>query len=364
MCTVTRAKGPDATPQPRQAAGGRYVGLVTEPASGAGSLTDAVQAGLAGAGLPDLTAGVRRLMTAYRSGEVPDSPVLASRSDAAAYAAYRMPATAAATASALRQVQASLPGWAPRSLVDLGAGTGGAAWAAVAELASLGRVTLLEQSADAVRLGKAILAESDAAALRSASWLRWQLAAADRPAASLPAADLATAAYVIGELTEQLQASLVDLAAAAAPVLLLVEPGTPAGHRRILAARTRLLAKGWLVVAPCPHETGCPLQAAGDWCHFGARLQRSAVHRNVKGADLPYEDEKFSYVAAVRPGAARPDRPDGRIVRRPQHRKGLVFFDLCLADGSSRREQVSRSTGEVYRRARKASWGDRWDPPE
>ncbi len=332
--------------------------------TGAGSLADAVQEGLAGAGVPGLTAGVRRLMAAYRSGEVPDSPVLASRADAAAYAAYRMPATAAASAAALRQMRASLPGWAPRSLLDFGAGTGGAAWAAVAELASIGQVTLLEQSADAVRLGQAILAESDADPLRSATWLRWRLGPGDRPATSLPGADLATAAYVLGELTDQQQASLADLAAAAAPAVLLVEPGTPAGHRRILDARTRLINAGWLVVAPCPHQLGCPLQAAGDWCHFGARLQRSAVHRQVKGADLSYEDEKFSYVAAVRPVNARPDRPEGRVVRRPQLRKGLVYFDLCLADGSSRREQVSKSMGEVYRRARKTSWGDRWDASE
>jgi ribosomal protein RSM22 (predicted rRNA methylase) len=334
---------------------------VTE--TGAGSLTDAVQAGLAGAGIPSLTAGVRRLMAAYRSGEAPAAPVLASRADAAAYAAYRMPATAAATAAAMRQVQAALPGWAPRSLLDFGAGTGGAAWAAVDELASIGRVRLLEQSADAIRLGQAILAESAAEPLRSATWQRWQLGPGDGPAAPAAGADLATAAYLLGELSDQQQASLVDLAAAAAPAVLLVEPGTPAGHRRILAARTQLMDAGWLVAAPCPHQLGCPLQTAGDWCHFGARLQRSAVHRQVKGAELSYEDEKFSYVAAVRPDFARPDRPEGRVVRRPQQRKGLVFFDLCLADGSSRREQVSKSMGEVYRRARRTSWGDRWDAP-
>ncbi len=324
----------------------------------AGSLPDAVQAGLDGAGIPGLTAGVRRLMAAYRSGEVPDSPVLASPADAAAYAAYRMPATAAATAAAVRQLRACLPGWAPRTLLDFGAGTGGAAWAAVAELASVERITLLEQSADAVRLGQAILAEADAEPLRSASWQRWQLVPGDRPAASLPDADLAIAAYVIGELTKGQQARLVDLAAAAAPAVLLVEPGTPAGHGRILTARTRLIDAGWLVAAPCPHQLGCPLQAAGDWCHFGARLQRSAVHRQVKGAEMSYEDEKFSYVAAVRPGFARPDRPEGRVVRRPQQRKGLVYFDVCAADGSIRRELVSKRQGEAYRRARKTSWGD------
>jgi ribosomal protein RSM22 (predicted rRNA methylase) len=366
---------------------------------------------MSGSGIPALTAGVQRLMTAYRSGEVPDGPVMATRADAAAYAAYRMPATAAATALALRETSRSLSGWAPASVLDLGAGTGGASWAAAEELASLRTVTLLEQSAEASRLGTAIFAASDSAALRGASWRSWQLprgagpgeaqgeaevpgsrpaqsetdlpgsrdarggsgpggAAGDRrgaglsaagPAvAALPAADLVISAYVLGELTAHQRVSLVRLAAAAGPAVLLVEPGTPAGHRRILSARQQLIEDGFLVAAPCPHQLDCPLHIEGDWCHFGVRLQRSAVHRQIKGAELSYEDEKFSYVAAIRPPLASPHLPAGRIVRRPQQRKGLVLLDLCGRDGASRRELVSKSKGEIYRVARKASWGDRF----
>ena len=40
----------------------------------AAHLAAAIQAGLSGAGIPSLTAGVQRLMAAYRSGEVPDAP--------------------------------------------------------------------------------------------------------------------------------------------------------------------------------------------------------------------------------------------------------------------------------------------------
>jgi ribosomal protein RSM22 (predicted rRNA methylase) len=377
---------------------------VSQVTGSAGSLTAAIQSAMSGSGIPSLTAGVQRLMTAYRSGEVPDGPVMATRADAAAYAAYRMPATAAATAIALREMCRSLPGWAPASVLDLGAGTGGASWAAAEELASLRTVVLLEQSADASRLGTAIFAASDSAALRRASWRSWRLpreseagegqadaqesrlgrieasgpgsrdqrgdsvrhgTAGDRPgvevpSAGMPAADLATSAYVLGELTAQQQASLVRLAAAAGPAVLLVEPGTPAGHRRILSARQLLIEDGFLVAAPCPHQLGCPLQIDGDWCHFGVRLQRSAVHRQIKGAELSYEDEKFSYVAAIRPPLAGPQLPAGRIVRRPQQRKGLVLLDLCVRDGASRRELVSKSKGETYRAARKASWGDRF----
>lgn len=302
-------------------------------------------------------------MAAYRSGEVPAEPVMAGRIDAAAYAAYRMPATAAATAMALRQMRLSLAGWAPNSLVDVGAGTGGAAWAAVAELPGLTSVTLLEQSAEAIKLGQAIFSTSTSSVLLDAAWLPWRLTGDGKPRpADMPAADLVTGAYVLGELMVAQQASLVDLAAASAPAVLLVEPGTPAGHRRILAARERLLAAGYLLAAPCPHQHRCPLDIDGDWCHFAARLHRSALHRQVKAADLAYEDEKFSYIAMIRPDLAVPELPSGRVVRRPQQRKGLVTLDLCAGDGSSRRVLVSKSKGEAYREARKAAWGDRWDP--
>ncbi len=341
---------------------------------GAGSLTAAVQAALTDAGTGNIGASTQRLIAAYRAGQVPPAPVITSRADAAAYAAYRMPATAAATAAALRELRLSLPGWAPSSLIDFGAGTGGSAWAVASDLPSIEAITLLEQSPEAIRLGRAIFAQAEPEVLRSATWRPWRLGESDGSPddlpAGLPTGDLATVCYVLGELTPAQQAALTDLAAAAAPAVLLVEPGTPAGHRRILAARARLLSSGHAIAAPCPHALNCPLDVDGDWCHFGARLQRSAMHRQAKGAELAYEDEKFSYVAALRPRASQtaanrigtgvPDLPDGRVVRRPQQRKGLVMLDLCRADGSSSRELVSKSKGELYRRARKTAWGDRW----
>ncbi|HXW44939.1 MAG TPA: small ribosomal subunit Rsm22 family protein [Streptosporangiaceae bacterium] len=332
---------------------------VTGPAHGAGSLSAAIQAGLRGAGMASLSAGVQRLMEAYRSGAAPAAPVLATRRDAAAYAAYRMPATTAATAAAFSQLRLALPGWSPSSVLDFGAGTGGASWAITDLLGGPVRLTLLEQSAEAVRLGQAIFAESASAALRSAAWQAWQLTA-DKPSAN---ADLAVAAYLLGELSPRQQERLVDVAMLAAPVVLLVEPGTPAGHRRIVAARARLLAAGYAVAAPCPHQLACPLEVPGDWCHFAARLQRSAVHRQAKGAELSYEDEKFSYVAAVAAQAGIPDRPAARVVRRPQLRKNLVLLDVCGGDGRYVTLPVGKSKGEAYRLARKVTWGGRWDDP-
>ncbi len=92
-----------------------------------------------------------------------------------------------------------------------------------------------------------------------------------------------------------------------------------------------------------------------DWCHFSARVARSSLHRQVKGGSLPYEDEKFGYVAATRfPAAAA----EGRIVRRPQTRKGQVLLDLCTEGGALRRDTVTKRHGTRYKAARDAEWGD------
>ena len=60
-----------------------------------------------------------------------------------------------------------------------------------------------------------------------------------------------------------------------------------------------------------PARPACPWCAGPDWCH-AARLPRSDRHRQVKGGTLGWEDEKFSYVVAVRDGgrtaAGGPDR--------------------------------------------------------
>jgi ribosomal protein RSM22 (predicted rRNA methylase) len=324
-----------------------------------GSLRAAVEASIAGRRTAALTARAGHLMATYRSGRLPGKPIITTDEDAAAYAAYRMPATVAAAAAAIHQTRKSLPGWAPARLLDLGAGTGGTAWATVEQLPSIRSVTLLEQSAEAAGLGRAILAASGSEALRHADWRRWRLAASSgQVPPPLPAADLVTAAYLLGELSSQQQRELVELTMAAASVIVFIEPGTPAGYRRVLAARSQLLAGGFTLVAPCPHQLTCPLDVPGDWCHFAARVQRSAIHRQAKGGELSYEDEKFSYVAATR--GLGDSRPAARIVRRPQQRKNLVSLSLCVQNGTVRQELVTKSEGPYYRAARKASWGDSW----
>ena len=109
------------------------------------------------------------------------------------------------------------------------------------------------------------------------------------------------------------------------------------------------------MLAPCPAESACPM-AGAEWCDFGARVERSSLHRRVKGAELNYEDEKFSYVALGRETGSLPAH---RIIEHPVHTPGLIVLRTCTSGGFER-VAVTKRSKEEYRAARKAGWGGRW----
>ncbi|MER6404466.1 small ribosomal subunit Rsm22 family protein [Streptomyces viridosporus] len=325
----------------------------------AASLTPAetLRAALAGLldGLPPRQAAqaVERLIATYRGATPTGAPILRDRADVAAYAAYRMPATFEAVRSALEAFARAVPGWTPGDHVDVGGGTGAAAWAVSATWDGGRPVTVLDWAEPALALGRELAAAHPA--LRDARWQRARITAE----LTLASTDLVTVSYVLNELTAPDRAALVDAAAGAARAVVIVEPGTPDGYARVIEARDRLVSAGFRVAAPCPHSAACPIAPSTDWCHFSARVSRSSLHRQVKGGSLAYEDEKFSYVAATRlpatPAAAR-------VVRKPQIRKGQVLLDLCETDPSLRRTTVTKRHGDLYRAARDTDWGDAWPP--
>ncbi|MEU9100604.1 small ribosomal subunit Rsm22 family protein [Streptomyces sp. NPDC048361] len=324
-------------------------------------LPDVLRSTLAGLldGLPPsgTASAVDRLIGHYRGTVPTHAPVLRDRSDVAAYAAYRMPATFEAVRAALGAFRDAAGAWTPATHTDIGGGTGSASWA-VAEAWQDAHTpvatTVLDWAEPALAVGRELAEASGVPGLRTARWERARIGSA----LALDPADLVTVSYVLNELTADDRRTLVDAAAGAATgAVLIVEPGTPDGYARVIEARDRLIAAGFHIAAPCPHSAACPIEPGTDWCHFSARVSRSSLHRQVKGGSLAYEDEKFSYVAATR---FVPSPAGARIVRRPQIRKGLVLLDLCLPDERLRRETVSKRQGPLYREARDAEWGDAW----
>ncbi|MGW6574906.1 small ribosomal subunit Rsm22 family protein [Streptomyces sp. NPDC054945] len=309
-------------------------------------------------GLPpkQATAAVERLIASYRGQTPTDAPVLRDRSDVAAYAAYRMPATFEAVRGALDGLAEAAPDWAPGSHVDVGGGTGAATWAVDATWDGPRETTVLDWAEPALALGRELAAASSSEVLRAAAWRRAVIGSG----LALPEVDLVTVSYVLGELTAPARTAVVAEAARAGQAVVLIEPGTPEGYLRIREARDQLIEAGLRIAAPCPHDGTCPIEVGQDWCHFSARVSRSSLHRQVKGGSLPYEDEKFSYVAAAR----FPTEPAAsRITRRPQIRKGLVLLELCGPEGDGlTRVNVTKRQGDLYKAARDVDWGQAWPP--
>ncbi|MGW3207914.1 small ribosomal subunit Rsm22 family protein [Streptomyces sp. NPDC001135] len=328
---------------------------MNDPVTPAQTLRAALDDVLAGLPPTQAAGAVERLIANYRGATPTHAPILRDRADVAAYAAYRMPATFEAVRSALEAFARAVPDWTPGSHTDVGGGTGAATWAVTATWPGERGVTVLDWAEPALALGREIAAANPA--LRGARWQRARIGAD----LTLQDTDLVTVSYVLNELAEPDRAALVDVAAAAARAVVIVEAGTPAGYARVIEARDRLIHAGLHVVAPCPHSAACPIEPGRDWCHFSARVSRSSLHRQVKGGTLPYEDEKFSYVVATRlPAGPAP----ARVIRRPQIRKGQVLLDLCEADDQLRRTTVTKRHGTLYKAARDAEWGDAWPPEE
>jgi ribosomal protein RSM22 (predicted rRNA methylase) len=310
-------------------------------------LKAALNARLQGFSRNDAASRAARISQTYRDGG--GSGAIASEAEALAYAVARMPATYAAVTASLNALCEIAPYFAPKSLLDVGAGPGTASWAATAAFASLQDFALVDANRALRALALELIGES--ARLRDIKYRQGDARAA---LAECEPADLVVASYMIGELGEAERKPLAELMwAKTRDTLLIVEPGTSAGYGRIIALRQQLIAAGAHVAAPCPHDGTCPLQAP-DWCHFTQRLQRSRAHKQLKSAELPYEDEKFSYVALTRtPAALRP----ARVLAQPVVTKVEVTAKLCTSHGLVIAKLPHRIKAD-YARARRWRWGD------
>jgi ribosomal protein RSM22 (predicted rRNA methylase) len=310
-------------------------------------LQAALDAKLHGLSRSDAAERSTKISETYRSGR--GSTAIRSAADALAYALARMPATYAALTASLNALCQVRPDFAPKRLLDVGAGPATAAWAAAETFSSLADFTSIDANTALRTLALDLLEKSP-----RLSTLQYAHGDAGAVLRHAEPADLVVASYLLGEMSEAERAALTGLMwAKTSDTLLIVEPGTPAGYARILALRAQLIALGAHVAAPCPHDRECPL-AAPDWCHFTQRLPRTRAHRQLKGAELAFEDEKFAYVALTR---ASLTRHPARVLAQPHVGKVEIAAKLCTSNGLLI-AKVPRRAKQDYARARRWRWGD------
>ncbi len=311
-------------------------------------LRQAVDRALSGRPLEHLAATAQALSQRYRDERRDGRPHIATDEEALAYLAVRLPATYAAARASFAAITNARPDFGPKTVLDIGSGPGTALWAAADCWPDLADALLIEASPVFRSWGERLAADAPVPRVT------WRSANVTASVFNEAPRDLVTLAYVLNELRAEDRHSVLEgLWDATADTLVIVEPGTPAGWQRIVVARRRLIERGAYVVAPCPHAYACPLQPP-DWCHFAERVARSRLHRQTKRADVPWEDEKFSYVAVSR---RPPPAVGARVIARPRKASGRVTLKLCRSDGSAGEQLFSRREGEKFKRAARSAWG-------
>ena len=289
-----------------------------------------------------------RLSDVYLGNKGDGARLVTGKLQATVYSVVRMPATYCAVFSALKAT-ADCADFS--SMLDIGAGTGAAFFAAHG-LFGIKEATLVERERQMISLARTIC---------EAGGLNAKTVESDVIDFSPDEKyDLVTASYALNEMTEKTREKLLDkLLAATGKLLVIVEPGTPQAFSLQREIRSYLSAKGARLVAPCPDGAACSLPD-NDWCHFTCRVERSRLHKLLKGGDAPYEDEKFTYSAFCVDGSV--SACDARVLRHPVTEKGRITLSLCSSEGVTSLTLYKKDEG--YKEARKLGAGDAFPRPD
>lgn len=304
---------------------------------------------LTGVSTSRLAEKASKLSFRYRSELRDGNWHIADHETALAYVTTRLPATFAAVQTAMNEAVAGLPALSPKNLLDIGSGPGTAIWAASEIWGTLQQATAVEACAPIREIGKHF-------AQHLSFPVKWHSNDIRKISFKMEDAyDLVTVSYVLDELEQSEQKKLIShLWQKTRELLLIVEPGTTTGWQRILEARKYLLEQQAFIVAPCPHAQECPVEIP-DWCHFSCRVARSRMHLQVKKADVPWEDEKFIYLAAAR---SKGHAFENRILAPVHKGKGKLLVKLCTSEGKTCERMISKREGDDYKKASRSRWGD------
>ena len=288
----------------------------------------------------------RQISEDYRNGIGPEKRIVDDSDKAKAYAVSRMPATYQSVYDSLKYV-IEVTDISADSVIDVGAGTGASIYACT-DLLQVRDITLIEREESMISIGKQLFSYDPF--LSKAQWIK----ASVQEINTNHKYDLVTASYIMNELcTEDMKKTTAKLWDITKKTLLIVEPGTPKGYGNIIVIRDMLLNKGAHITAPCPHADKCPMEK-DDWCHFYCRVERTRLHKFLKGGEAPFEDEKYSFMAFSK---EEKNLPLYRILRHPKIYKGHVMLTVCSKQGIQD-ITVTKREKERYRDAKKLKAGD------
>ncbi len=299
-----------------------------------------------------LYASAEALSLRYRTESSSQQVFIKTYEEALAYLCTRFPATFAANYAVFLEIQKKGLSRDIHSVLDIGSGSGAALWAAQQVLEGLYSYTLLERDPHLIKLGKSLINAFSLSV--ETPWIMGDYTK------GLPTSkyDLVVISYSLGEVGPQLWENILAQAFdSCKKMVVILEPGTPVGYKKLMKMREILIRLGGYIVAPCPHNKPCPMQGS-DWCHFSQRLPRSSLHRLVKNGSLGYEDEKFSYLIVSKNHYIKNGE---RVLRAPLQSSGYIEWEACSSSEGVVHRKVLKRDKESFNRVKKLSWGSFYD---
>lgn len=310
-------------------------------------LEDAIQKEIQGIKLNELKQIAKELSNRYMKEERKGQTLLSKEKEALAYSIMRMPATFCAVKTVLENTLSVAKNLGIDTVLDIGAGTGAATWA-ISELINPKEIICLEREQAMRNIGQVLMKNNDN--MSNVQWVNEDITTANFD----KSADLIIASYIINELNEEQRKNTIKkLLELDSKIILIIEPGTPEGFKNIKEIQKNVLENGAYIVAPCTSQEVCKLPD-DDWCHSTVRVERTKIHKMLKSGELPYEDEKFSYIAISKEnlGVAK-----SRILRHPTIETGKITLKLCT-DGNIEQKIITKKEKELFKSAKKKKCGD------
>ena len=309
-------------------------------------LENAIEEKLSHVKLTELKQSASNLSEKYMYQERTGNTLLNTEIEALAYSIMRMPATYGAVYTALKHTLERID-FNIQSVLDIGAGTGSATWA-ISELLNTKNIQCFEREEVMLELGKSFMSQNPK--LKDVSWDYMDIVK-DKLEVK---ADLVVTSYMLNEIQPENRKDVINkLIKNSNHIVLMIEPGTPEGFKNIKEVQKIAIETGLNIVAPCTFQGICSLPD-DDWCHSIVRMDRTKVHKLLKNADLPYEDEKFSYIAISK---EKYDNSGMRILRHPRIEKGRITLKVCH-NGKIEDMIVTKKDKELFKMVKKKKCGD------
>lgn len=293
--------------------------------------------------LTDLKETAKKLSDRYMNEKRAGQSLLNKEMEALAYSIIRMPATFCAVNKALQE---TLKRYSPeiKTMLDIGAGTGAGEWAVLSNI-YVNQIICIEREDKMRKLGQKLAPDFE-----NINWKSQDIVDEN----ITDTADLVIVSYMINELQEARKEQVIEnILSIFNKIVIFIEPGTPEGFNNIRKIQRMAIEKGLNILAPCTSQKECKLPQ-DDWCHSLVRVERNKIHKFVKDAEAPYEDEKFSYIAISK---EKINNSGSRILRHPIISSGFIKMKLCT-NGNIEEKTFTKKDKEIFKRAKKLKCGD------